>query len=121
MDIIAEAVPAIGRIVDTDSMKEFIKKYGNMKITQALAIKAVLEVVPAIIKSNKNDILILISAFTGKTLAAVKKQPFLKSFNELKDIVSDPEFLQLFKSSVNTEPGASSVSSLEQEQSDVTE
>jgi hypothetical protein len=121
MDIIAEAVPAIGRIVETETTKNFLKKYGNAKITQALAIKAVLELVPELFKTCKNDVLILISSFTGKTLAAVKKQPFLKSFNELKEIVSDPEFLQLFRSSVNTEPGASSVSSPEQEQSDVTE
>ncbi len=121
MDIIAEAVPALGRIVETETTKNFLKKYGNSKITQALAIKAVLELVPELFKTSKNDVLILISSFTGKPLAVVKKQPFLKSFNELKEIVSDPEFLQLFKSSVNTEPGASSVSSPEQEQSDVTE
>jgi hypothetical protein len=122
MDIIAEAVPALGRIIKTDTIKGFIKKYGNERITQALAIKAVLEVIPDIFKESKADVLAIVSAFTGKTLAAVRKQPFLTTFGELKEIVTDPDFMQLFNSSVNTEPGASSVSSPEAAvQSDATE
>jgi hypothetical protein len=122
MDIIADVVPALGRIVETDAMKDFLKKYGNQRITQALAIKAVLEVVPSVFKSSKSDVLTIVSAFSGKPLTAVKKQPFLTTYNELKEIVSDPEFMRLFKSSVNTAQGASSVSSPEANaQSDVTE
>ena len=122
MDIIAEAVPAIDRMVASDAVKEFYKKYAKLKLTKALAVKASIELIPKLVKSNKDDVLTIISAFTGKKLAIVKGQPFMDSFGELKDIFSDPEFLQLFKSSVNTEPGASSVSSPEaQGQSVVTE
>jgi hypothetical protein len=122
MDIIAEAVPAIDRMVASEAVKEFYKKYAKLKLTKALAVKASIELIPGLVKSNREDVLIIISACTGKTLATVKAQPFMQSFGELKEMFSDPEFLQLFKSSVNTEPGASSVSSPEAaEQSDVTE
>jgi len=122
MDIIAEAVPAIDCMVESEAIKEFYKKYAKHSLTKALAIKASIELVPKLVKSNKEDVLIIIAAFTGKKLAEVKAQPFMDSFNELKSIFDDPEFMQLFKSSVNTAQGASSVSSQEADaQSDVTE
>jgi len=122
MDIIAEAVPAIERMVESEAINGFYKKYAKRSLTKALAIKASIELVPQLVKSNKEDVLIIIAAFTGKKLAAVKAQPFMDSFNELKSIFDDPEFMRLFSSSVNTAQGASSVSSQEANaQSDVTE
>lgn len=126
MDAIAEIIPVFGRFADSKCVKEFAKKYGNKSMDISLMVKAIFELVPQFFKVNREDVWLVTSIVSGVSLAEIKKYRIFKVLRVLKEcaveMAQDEDVIELFSLSVNTEPGASSVSSQEAtEQSDVTE
>jgi len=114
LDIIADILPIVGRLKDSKALDEFYKAHKTQDLTsKAIRADLVFTLIPALIKSNKQDILQIVASVTGKSVQAVKKLSAKALWNEIKDILSDPEIQELFGSSANTEQAASSVSSPE--------
>lgn len=111
---ISGVIAPLERIAKSECAQGFIKKYGNMPVTKALAVVGITEVLPALLKDQRDDLFAIIGALTGKTLAKIRKQTLAATITDIKESF-DPELLQLFGLSSNTAAVKSSVSSQTEE------
>lgn len=93
----------VGRLVEDVELMRGIADAGKDKSTIGEKMGALLpKVIPALLDKHFDDVVLILSALTGKTAAAIRKQ---NGFETIKDVRScfDKDLLDFFKSSADME------------------
>lgn len=93
----------VGRLAEDVELLRAIASAGKDKNTLGEKLGALLpQVIPALLGDHFEDVVLILSALTGKTAAAIRKQ---NGFETIKDVRScfDRDLLDFFKSSADME------------------
>ena len=93
----------VGRLVEDVELMRGIADAGKGKETMGEKLGALLpKVIPALLDKHFDDVVLILSALTGKTAEAIRKQ---NGFETIKDVRScfDGDLLDFFKSSAGME------------------
>lgn len=109
LDVLCEITPYIGAIVtDEDLVAELKRKVdvGNDPTKAQVwvaALDKLTKLMPIVLKAHRSDVYGIVGAINGKTEAEIASQNFIKTAMEIRDIISDKDFRDFFKSLWNTE------------------
>lgn len=104
LDALCEMTPYLGNILeDADLVAELRKKIrleddaSRVEIYSAF-IQKMTKLVPIVLKTHRKDVYGIVAAVNGVPYETVNKQNFLKTMQDISDIVNDKTFKDFFKS-----------------------
>lgn len=111
-DVFCEIVPFIENITSDEELIAELKK--KMDITEettnaekiSLVMSKVKVIAPVLLKKRRDDVLGIVASINGMSVEAVKKQNFMKTMLQVRELLSDKEFLGFFKSFAGLVGGA---------------
>lgn len=112
LDVFCEVVPYIERIANDDELIAELKKEVDIgddatNVEKTAVVLSKLNVVaPIVLKKRRDDVLGIIAAINGVDVEAVKKQNFLKTLIQVREVINDKDFMDFFKSFVAVAQGA---------------
>lgn len=86
-----ELMESLKAKMDADTPKTVGEKY-------AMGIQKIGQWVPLILKKHRDDLLGIVAAVNDKTVDAIKKQNIIKTMVQIKEIATDRDLLDFFKS-----------------------
>lgn len=98
-----EVLPLISAIYEKIDLKSFAKEYYNKPKEDLSEIEVGIEFFNFIFKNMreiKEECLELVAIFEGKEIEEVRRQSFTVTLNSLKEIFTDKELLNFFKSAM---------------------
>lgn len=104
MDVFCELTPFIENIFSDEQLIAELKK--KMDITEettnaektAMVLSRINVIAPILLKKRRNDVLGILAAINGKTVDEVKKQNFIATLVQVREVFSDKDFIDFFKS-----------------------
>lgn len=87
----AELMESLKAKMDADTPKTVGEKY-------AMGIQKIGQWVPLILKKHRDDLLGIVAAVNDKTVDEIKKQNIIKTMVQIKEIATDRDLLDFFKS-----------------------
>lgn len=113
LDVIADITPSIGEIVCNENIRQAFKdkvKASADDTAETLrakgftqGIRNICKVVPLVLKENRRDCYIILSAFNDVPVKELEQQSPLKTIKQLTELVTDKELMELFTSLTLTE------------------
>ena len=115
LDVLCELTPFITSIVSDDDLmdelKKKIKKGEGEELTLAetlrLGVEKVNNIIPIVLKKNRDALLSVVAVMTGCGLEEIKAQNFLKTGMQIRDLAKDKDLMDFVKSCLNTEKSES--------------
>lgn len=115
LDVLCELTPFITSIVSDDDLmdelKKKIKKGEGEELTFAemlrLGVEKVNNIIPIVLKKNRDALLSVVAVMTGCGLEEIKAQNFLKTGMQIRDLARDKDLMDFVKSCLNTEKSES--------------
>ena len=115
LDVLCELTPLITSIVSDDDLmdelKKKIKKGEGEELTVAemlrLGIEKVNNIIPIVLKKNRDALLSVVAVMAGCGLEEIKAQNFLKTGMQIRDLAKDKDLMDFVKSCLNTEKSES--------------
>lgn len=104
LDVLCELVPHAGAIITDDDLKAELRRKLNLEkdATQAEIYAAGLDklskLIPIVLKKRRDEVYALLAILNETTVDTIKRQNFLKTAAEIRDVVKDKELMDFFKS-----------------------
>lgn len=112
MDVFCELVPFMENIFSDEQLIAELKK--KMDITEettnaekmSMVMGKINVIAPILLKKRRNDVLGMLAAINGKTVDEVKKQNFIATLVQVREVIADKDFIDFFKSFAGLVGGA---------------
>lgn len=106
LDAFCEVIPYLERIVCDEELVSELKK--EVSITNdttnvektAMVFEKLGVLTPIVLKKRRDDVLGLLAAVNSMSIEEVRKQNFIKTMLQLRELIGDKTFLDFFKSFV---------------------
>lgn len=112
LDVFCEVVPYIERIMNDEELIAELKKEvdigedtTNVEKT-AIVLSKLNVIAPIILKKRRDDMLGIVAVINGVDVETIKKQNFLKTLIQVREVIGDKDFMDFFKSFVAVARGA---------------
>lgn len=112
LDVFCEVIPYIERIMNDEELLDELKKKVDIDETTPNAVKfaVVLSkinvIAPIILKKRRDDALGIVASINNMDVEEIKKQNIVKTLIQVREVISDKDFMDFFKSFVVVAGGA---------------
>ena len=106
LDVFCEVIPYLEHIVADEELVSELKKEVNItddttNVEKTAMVFSKLSVLaPIVFKKRRDDVLGLLAAVNNVSIEDVRKQNFIKTMLQLRELIGDKVFLDFFKSFV---------------------
>lgn len=116
LDVLCELTPYVSNVASDEAVVSAVGKVVTPKDTNVYGAGLMLmermgEIVPLLLKTHRPDVYGVLSVLNDKAVTEIATQPVGDTIRQIKDVFSDNELLDFFKSSARqekTEPSAPS-------------
>ena len=109
LDVLCEIAEPLGAIVTDaallDALKEKLVAGENATKAELVSagLKRISNLMPIILKTHRDDVYAIVAAINGVTADDIRKQNFIKTAMDIRDVVNDKAFKDFFSSLWGTE------------------
>lgn len=110
LDVIADIIDPVANIAESDAAKALFKKEKLPEGVSghAFAIQRIRKTIPALLKTNKRDLLTILAVIDGKPYEEfVEGMNLVSLTRDLIELLSDSTFIELFMQAQTVEPSGS--------------
>lgn len=89
LEVICVISPFIESLLVNPKIKEVLENLENLQMID------ILKVIPIILRDHKNETLEVLACVNEKTVEEVKNQPATETIKEIKELLTDEEFMNI--------------------------
>lgn len=112
LDVFCEVIPYIEKIMNDENLVNELKQEldidentTNVEKT-AIVLSKVKVIAPIVLKTHRDDVLGIVATINGSDIETIRKQNIVKTLIQVREVISDKDFMDFFKSFVVVAGGA---------------